>query len=376
MLSRGLRRLCFLGLPCLGALAACSTLATQGAIGQNLPSSGVGPFQALAQTQVAPADVAPFVCLEPGKNLTDPSVLPSTSDPSSAAVLVYAVGQGASGQVIVRTRSDDGVSFYGDTADQSNHPTHKPPVVLSASLAWEKTDVTGPSALRVDSETWLYYAASGGIGLARSSDGLSFEKAGSPVLAPDASATWETTTPHAPTVAIFPDGSWHMLYAAGASIGEATSADGLHWTRASGNPVLEPSAPVDPKTLGPGEKVPFDEATVEDPLLVPRVDSSGQLQVRVLYAGYAAPEAASSRTGSIGFAARYGATGPLSRQVIPVYVAPGSSASGPAMLEWSGGTMLYVSQLDATLMPSPLALAAAYDPASGPPSFGAYPTTP
>ncbi len=122
--------------------------------------------------------------------------------------------------------------------------------------------------------------------------------------------------------------------------------------------------------------MPFDEATVEDPLLVPRTDPTGQLQVRVLYAGYAAPPTTSTRTASIGFAARYGDTGPLSRQVIPVYVAPGSTASGPAMLEWSGGTMLYVSQLDTTLMPSPLALAAAYDPVSAPPSFGTYPTMP
>jgi hypothetical protein len=365
-----------LRLPCLLCVGACSTLATQGTIGQNLPSSGVGPFQALAQTQVAPADVAPFVCLEPGQNLTEPSVLPATSEAGGAAVLVYAVGQGPGGQVIVRTHSDDGVSFYGDTADQSTHPTHKPPVVLAASLAWEKTDVTGPSALRVGSQIWLYYAASGGIGLAQSSDGREFEKTGAPVLAPDPSATWETTTPRAPTVAVFPDGSWHMLYAAGTSIGEATSTDGLHWTRAAGNPVLSPSTPVDPKTLPPGEKPPFDEATVEDPLLVPRVDPSGQLQVRVLYAGYAAPATASSRTSSIGFAARYGDAGPLSRQIIPVYVAPGSSAAGPALLEWSGGTMLYVSQLDTTLMPSPLALAGAYDPAGGPPPVGTYPTAP
>jgi hypothetical protein len=365
-----------LRVPCLLGLAACSTLATQGTIGQNLPSSGVGPFQALSQTQVAPADVAPFVCLEPGQNLSEPTVLPATTDASTVAVLLYAVGQGPSGQVIVRSDSDDGISFYGDTADESVHPTHKPPVVLEASLSWEKADLTGPSALRVGSQIWLYYAASGGIGLAQSGDGLTFRKTGAPVLAPDPSATWETTTPHAPTVAVFPDGSWHMLYAAGTSIGEAASADGLHWTRTSGNPVLGPSTPVDPKTLPPGESPPFDEATVEDPLLVPRVDPTGQLQVRVLYAGYAAPPTTASRTASIGFAARYGDTGPLSRQVIPVYVALGSTAAGPAMLEWSGGTMLYVSQLDTTLMPSPLALAAAYDPAGGPPPFGAYPSTP
>jgi hypothetical protein len=361
------------------SLCACSTLATQGAIGQNLPSSGVGPFEALSQMQVVPADVAPYVCLEPGKNLSEPSVLPATSDDSTAALLAYVVSPGPQGQVIARTRSDDGISFYGDTADLSNHASHQPPVVLSASLPWEMgktSDVTGPSALRVGSQIWLYYAASGGIGLARSSDGLTFTKTGAPVLAPDASAAWETTVPRAPSVAVFPDGSWHMVYAAGTSIGEATSPDGLHWTRVAENPILQPSAPVDPSTLGPGEKPPFDEGAVEDPLLVPRVDPSGRLQVRVLYTGYEEPPSATSRTGEIGFAARYGDAGPLSRQVIPVYVAPGSTASGPAMLEWSGGTMLYVSQLDTTVTPSMLALAAAYDPANAPPAVGAPPSSP
>ena len=360
-------------------LCACSTLATQGAIGQNLPSSGVGPFQPLSQMQVVPADIAPYVCLEPGKNLSEPSVLSATSDDSTAALLAYVVSPGPKGQVIVRTRSDDGISFYGDTADLSSNPSHRPPVVLSASLAWEMgktSDVTGPSALRVGSQVWLYYAASGGIGLARSSDGLTFTKTGAPVLAPDASSAWETTAPHAPSVAVFPDGSWHMLYAAGTSIGEATSTDGLQWARVAENPILQPSVPVDPKTLGPGEKPPFDEGTVEDPLLVPRVDPTGRLQVRVLYTGYEEPPSATSRTGEIGIAARYGDAGPLSRQMIPVYVAPGTTAAGPAMLEWKGGTLLYVSQLDTTVMPSMLALAAAYDPASAPPPVFGYPSSP
>jgi hypothetical protein len=46
------------------------------------------------------------------------------------------------------------------------------------------------------------------------------------------------------------------------------------------------------------------------------------------------------------------------------------------MLEWSGGTMLYVSQLDTTVTPSMLALAAAYDPANAPPAVGAPPSSP
>lgn len=367
----------FLPLLTLAIVSACATLDEETPIGQNLPESGVGPFQALVQTQVAPADVAPYVFLEAGQTLTEPCILPQSTDPSSPAVLLYVVAVGGTGTEILRTRADDGVSFYGDTADQENNPSHKPPVVLSASLAWEGKSVTGPSVLRVGSEIWMYYAAAGGIGLAKSSDGLTFTKTGAPVLAVDAAATWETSAPHAPTVAVFPDGSWHMMYAAGTSIGEATSSDGMTWTRAADSPILVPSTPVDPKTLGPGETVPFDEATVEDPLLVPRVDPTGQLQVRVLYTGYSQAASVMTRSGEIGFAARYGVTGALTRQVIPVYVAPGASAAGPALLQWNGSTMLYVSQLDIGLMPSPLVIAAAFDPVAGmPPAVGTYPTAP
>jgi len=143
------------------------------------------------------------------------------------------------------------------------------------------------------------------------------------------------------------------------------------------DPVLVPSSPVDPKTLPLGEHPPFDEASVEDPLLLPRVDPTGELQVRVLYTGYAAPPSAAARSGAIGFAARYGDAGRLSRQAAPVYAAPGSTASGPALLSYAGGTLLYVSQLDTTEMPETLAVAAAFDPvAGGPPTLGAYPADP
>ena len=366
-------------------MPSCSTLATPGSGDQNLPSSGAGPFQALAQTQVEPADIAPFVFFAPGKPASEPTVIAGRpDDPSSPSVIVYLVVPGAQGSVVVRTRADDGVSFYGDTADAQQDPSHRPPVVLAASLAWEGTDVTGPSALRVGPEIWLYYAAQGGIGLARSSDGRSFDKTGQPVRARDPGARWEKTAPRAPSVAVFPDGSWHMLYAAGASVGEATSVDGLSWRRVDGDPatpaldpVLEPSAPVDPRGLPPGERPPFDEATVEDPLLVPRVDPTGQLQVRVLYAGYSAAPGDAARAGEIGFAARYGGSGRLTRQAAPVYVAPGASAAGPALLSRAGGSVLYVSQLDTGTMPPALALAAAYDPGvGGPPAVGKFAASP
>jgi len=356
------------------ALAACGTIGSPGGGALGLPSSGGGPFQALDQNQVAPQDVAPFVFRNFGQPHRDPCALAATGDPSSTEVFLYVVVSGSKGDVIARTRADDGVSFYGDTGDLLSNPTHKPPEVLAASLAWEGSDLSGPSAIRVGSQIWLYYAAAQGIGLATSSDGLTFTKTGQPVVGVDHGASWESTAPRAPTVAVFPDGTWHMLYASGNDIGEATSSDGMTWKRVDADPstpaldpVLSPSAVVDPKTLPEGEHPPFDEGAVDDPLLAPRIDPTGQLQVRVFYAGYDQPLGAKTRTAAIGFAGRYGDNGPLSRQALPVYTAPGSSASGPTLFEWSGPALLYTSQLDISVMPSFYAIAAAYDPTAGSP---------
>src|ERR1700691_4904188 len=147
-----MRRRVSLALPSLLAVSACATLGTQSEVGQNLPSSGVGPFQSLAQMQVQPADVAPYVFLSPGQSPAEPCVLPQSTDATSPALFIYVDGQNGKGTVIVRTRADDGISFYGDSTDLANHPTHKPPLVLAASLAWEGMNVSGPSVLRVGSE--------------------------------------------------------------------------------------------------------------------------------------------------------------------------------------------------------------------------------
>jgi hypothetical protein len=149
-----------------------------------------------------------------------------------------------------------------------------------------------------------------------------------------------------------PDGSWRMLYGAGASIGEATSADGTSWARVDGGPVLTP---------GEG----FDAGQVDDPLVLPRVTPAGRLQVRVLYTGYHAPPGAPSRSSAIGFAARYGDSGPLSRQAAPVY---GGSAheAAPALFEPAIGSVLYAQRDETSLDPTnPYpAIAAAFAPQS------------
>jgi hypothetical protein len=246
-------------------------------------------------------------------------------------------------------------------------------VVLVPDAPWEGGRIAGPSPVWIGGSVFLYYAGAEGIGLARSSDGITFTKEPAPVLVRDPSVVWETTAPSAPSVAVYPGGAIRMLYAAGGAIGEAESADGLTWRRLGPAPILVPSAEPDPSSLGPGEKPPFDTARVTDPCLAPRITAAGRLHVRVLYTGIDP-----SGQSAIGFAARYGDRGPLSRQVAAVY-AVGKRESGPALLEWAEGSLLYAQQdhpgglggapypaIAAAFAPANLKLAAALTFADGP----------
>jgi hypothetical protein len=364
-----------LALSAAGAGAGCGTLGSPPAPAENLPSSGAGPFRPLASDELPSLAAPPFVLDDPMAPYREPSVVAATDDGSSLTVVLFAVARVGGRDVIVRTSAPDARSFYGGVADNEtgSHPRHAPAVVLTADRPWEGADLTGPSAVRVGAQLWLYYAGAGGIGLAVSDDGITFTKTGAaPVLALDARASWETTTPHAPSVAVMPDASWRMLYGAGRSIGEATSPDGTSWTRVDG----DPSTPALDPVLSPGAA--FDAGQVDDPLLLPRVTPAGRPQVRVLYTGYNAPPGAASRSSAVGFAARYGSSGPLSRQEMSVY---GGSAheAAPALFESAIGSILYVHQDETSLDPtSPYAaIGAAFAPASDVlPAAGAFPRSP
>ena len=340
---------------------SCSTLGTPTSSDVNLPTAGVGPFRKLSAPEVRGA--APFVLDDSGALYREPSALAADpSNPASSSVYLFVVAAEAAGSgmgdVLVRTRAEDARSFYGTTLDLG----HAPPVVLSADAAWEGTNLGGPSALRVGGRFFLYYAAAGGIGLAESDDGLSFVKQPGPVLAPEPTAAWETAAPSAPSVAVFPDGYFHMLYVAGVAVGEAISRDGVAWTRLDADPttpaldpVLSPSAQGAPPDAGP-----FDAARVGDPCLLPTVSPAGRLVVRVLYTGFAS--AGSSRGPStIGFAARFGAAGPLVRQTDPVF-AVGKHEAAPALFEWAQGSMLYVQMDNGGILKPYPAVAAAFAP--------------
>lgn len=331
---------------------SCATSGASGEGDRNLPTVGVGPFRKLTVEEVT--GIAPFVFDDRVALYREPAVLAE-----GRSTILYVVAKQNGADVIVRTRADDGRAFYGSSTDFGRVP----PVVLAPDRPWEGPSLSGPFALRIGDEVTLYYAAAGGIGVARSTDGLTFRKEAVPVLVRDATSAWETTELRGPTVYALPDGRLRMLYASGSSIGEAESTDGIHFTRVDPDPsttviepVLGPAKPAPAGSLLPNEKPPFDTARVDDPCASQHTTTAGRLQVRVLYTGVDA-----AGTTAIGFAARFGESGFLERQATPVY-SVGAKESAPALLEIGNTSFLYVQQdrrVDARLTYGAIAAAVA-----------------
>jgi hypothetical protein len=307
---------------------SCATLANDGMGDRDLPSVGVGPFRKLLPEEQR--GTPPGVLDDAKLQFRDPAVLTLSDDPHTTEMLLYATGNDEAGKdVIYRSHANDARTFYGT----SSHAGARPTKVFSASHAWEGAGVRAPSMLRNGGEIWMYYVGDGGIGLARSADGIAFTSSDAPVLA--------IAGAHGPSV-IRADDGFHLFYEIGRQIFESTSASGTMF--GAGTFVLGASPPLT-RALEPGEKPPFDAVGVGDPCASLRTTSAGRTQLRLLYTGVAA-----DGTTAIGFAARYGNQGALARNASPVF----SSANGdvaPAIFEWidpsaktEAITMLYAAE--------------------------------
>jgi hypothetical protein len=345
-------------------LAACATIPEPGGGGENLPSAGAGPFRALVQAELGNLRVAPNA-LDTDAFARDPSVVDLDGDPGTLAVAGYfgaAVAQGDTKPVatdptraILRFGALDGRSF--DRAAE---------VVLEPTEAWEGGVLGQPSALlHDDGETWLYYAAAGGIGLAKSGDGHTFTRVAGPILGPAASG-WEASgIPASPGVVRLPDGSFRLFYEVTIAkdvqaIGEASSSDGVTWTRLGTAPALAPSAP------RAGVDQPYDDASVGSPFPVLATSGDGRAILRVYYG-------ASDQLGSavIGLAARYldAPSAKLQRATAPVFgTTKPLSPREPCVLAFPGFTLLFATEKSASNAAHPaVAVAAAPALAALPP---------
>jgi hypothetical protein len=335
-------------------LSACATIPEKGGGGEGLPSAVAGPFRALTQEEIGNNRVAPNA-IEDDVFSRDPSVIDVDGDPATLEVAGYfgaAVAQGTTKPVatdptraILRFGALDGRSF-----------DHAAEVVLEPTEAWEGGVIGHPSALHVGQEIWLFYDAAGGIGLAKSSDGHAFTRAPGPVLGPATSGWDHDVIPASPGVVRLDDGSLRMFYEIASSpdstvIGEASSTDGIAWTRLGDAPALGPSA------AGTDADPPYDDASVgsPSPVLVRATDARATLRVY-----YGARNHLGARV--VGLAARYieDPGSPLQRATAPVFGTTKPLApSEPSALIYPDFTLLFATEKSSTSSPTPAVAVAA-----------------
>jgi hypothetical protein len=319
------------------ALASCATLEGGEGGGEALPNAGAGPFRKLVSGELGLNRSAPYALSDDRDLLRDPAILDEDGDPATPAVVGYFAANlakdppdAAPPDALVRVRAVDGRSFE-----------RRGVTVLVPSLAWEGASVGAPAALRVGGATWLYYAAGGGIGLARSDDGEHFAREPEPVLGAVLDS-WELgAVPASPSVVRLPDGSFRMFYEVAfgdgsTRIGEARSLDGLRFERVGEGPVLAPSA-----ARLPSGDAAYDDAAVGSPSALVATPAVGRPILRVYYA-------ARDRDGhqTIGLAARLlGDEGPLERAVAPVFgVGEKLQPREPCVVAGDGYSWLFVTQ--------------------------------
>jgi len=321
------------------APCACATQPESGGGNKNLPNAATGPFRAITTPELGNLRSAPNALEDKRGFARDPSVIHRDGKQATLAVIGYfgaALKQGDQNpspadptRAIVRYAAEDGRSF-----DRSGD------VVLTAEEPWEGGLIGAPMALFVGDEVFLYYAAEGGIGLARSQDTSHFTRVPGPVLEP-AAAGWEGgSAPRSPGVVRLEDGSFHMFYEVARSdgttaIGEARSSDGITFTRVGEGPAFAPAGSAEA-----GGEAPYDAASVGAPFPLLVTSAEGRLIERLYYA---ARDAAGNRV--IGLAARFGGEGAFERAVAPVFGTSGSLAPGePCALPFDDFTLLFVTQ--------------------------------
>lgn len=323
----------------LAFVAGCATLADAETGGEDLPNAAAGPFRAIRTEELGNLRSAPNALVDDETFPRDPAVIDADGDPATPEVFGYfaanVVPAGAKPdptappRVIVRYGALDGRSFDRTAI-----------TILSPEEPWEGDTIGEPSAVRRGDEIFLYYAAQGGIGLARSPDGTSFSRVSGPVLGPEAQG-WEAgAVPKSPGVVVLDDGSLRMFYEVpapdgSARIGEARSDDGVSWIRVGSAPALEPSK-------ASGTEVPWDDAWVGSPFPVLARSAEGRPILRLYHGAHDTLGHA-----VIALASRFdpAAANPLERATSPVF-GSGSSLGPdePCVFVRPEATLLFATQ--------------------------------
>lgn len=328
-------------------LSACATLADGTPGLDNPPGSRAGPFRPLKVGELGQGRVPPNAIgsTDPETFMRDPSVIDIDLDPATLAVEGYFAASEMDADVdapaikIVRTTALDGRSFER-SAD----------VVVEIQHDWEGETLGAPSVVIGDDDArLLFYAAEGGIGLARAGDASAdFETADGPILS-RTDVSWASRELSSPGAVRLFDGTYRLYFeteeAGVPAIGVATSDDGITFTD-SGGPVLR-------ATHREGD---VDAIYVGSPQAVTAVSSEGREIVYVYYTGRNDLEKQ-----SIAMAARYleepGET--LDRSGASMYSPSGSLAPRePCVIRFDSFSFLFATQRTAKNTPDPVVVVA------------------
>jgi hypothetical protein len=318
----------------------CATQPEPTGGGEGLPSANAGPFRALVKGEIGNLRSAPNGLTDSRGFGRDISVVDLDGKPETLEVAGFVAASlkedgkdpepDSPTKVIHRYGALDGRSFDREQL-----------VVLEPDAAWEGGIVEGPCAVRVGDEIFLYYAAAGGIGVARgAADGMAFTKQQEPVLSVSTAGWDEGVAPRSPGVVRLKDGTFRLFYEAalpggGTAIGEAKSADGLKFERVGSGPVLSPSVGATSETGDP----PYDALAVGGPSPILATAGDGTPVLRVYYG---AVDAQGTRT--IGLAARYGDDGGLTRAIAPVFGTTKPRLSRePCVVAFDGFSFVYAT---------------------------------
>ncbi len=318
-------------LPLVLALTACGTLAEPGSGDLDLPIGRGGPFG-----PVAPADMNNQLCavVEVGARLDDPAPLRVTD--GVALYFTYVRGEV---RAIARVLLPDG-----------RLPQGVPAVVYAPSASWEGDRVESPSLARSpDGALWMAYASPGGLGVARSADGLAWSPPGAPSLQQDPAAGEETPL-RAPSLTRDPAGGWVLLYESAAAIWMARAGDDLRFVRTDGDPSTPRRDPVLAPTGGGPDAgtAGYRSGAVGDPALTVETTASGRTLWRLYFTARTVPlpvDGGSRAEVTIGVAGSFdgrafeAASIPaLATRVDPTASAPGVVADGPTRtILYAGG---------------------------------------
>lgn len=344
------------------AITSCATLPESPGGGEGLPSAGAGPFRALVAGEIGNSRSAPNALTDSRGFGRDIAVIDLDGDPSTydvAGFVAAAVKEG--GQNPTRDSPTKAIVRYGALDGRSFDRSAD--VVIEAGDGWEGGVIGAPAALRVDGAIWIYYAAAGGIGLARGDAlGTTFSKESEPVLTAAGSGWAAGAVPQSPGVVRLADGTFRLFFevplpGGGTAIGEARSTGGLQFEPIGDGPVLAPDT-----TPSAGDDPVYDGAAVGGPFPMLAGAENGHDGEPILRVYYGATDSDGKKT--IGLAARYGGEGPLSRAVAPVFgtgkpLDPGE----PCVVVFDGFSLLFATQRSSTTGKDP-AVAAGLAPAT------------